>query len=237
MSKNITREIAAYTGRKRPKKDAPPAPVREPAPGAPTPERIAKEAGELAKVVVVPGNAYHEPHVVHRVQLPVDSHRRHFTQAQIDAAEMICRDAIAAAGSQGITANYDGGARSTPGPRSGGVSDRQRDTFIRFCNVYGKLTEDEKYLVRKLVLGVYSERTGRTTPIHEIARELGATYADAASNAKVGLGLLKAVLGRVYEEYRVYQIENRQSRKLTEVEQDNRAKALSSVRPQIKGSR
>ena len=232
----MTREITVYAGRKRPKKDRAPPPIREPSPGTPTPERLAKEAGEFAKVVVVPGNTYNEPHVAHRAQLPVDSHRRHFTQKELDAAEMICRDAIAAA-SQNVTANYDGGTRSTPGPRAGGVNDRQRESFIRFCDVYRKLTENEKLMVRKLVLGVHSEHTGRAASIHDIARSLGATYADAASLAKVGLGLLKGVLDRTYEEYRIHEMDKHKSRKLTEIEETNRAKALSSVRPQIKGPR
>lgn len=236
MSKDITREIAAYVGKKRPKKERPPPPAREPAPGTPTPERISKESEELAKVVVVPGNAYKEPHVVHRVQLPVDSYRRHFKQTQIDAAAMFCHDAIAAQG-QNVTANYDGGTRSTPGPRSGGVNDRWRESYIRFHHVYGELTDDEKLLADYLVLGVKSELTGRPMSMPEIARVLGSNYADDASNAKLGLGLLKGTLSRLYHEYLRYQVVTRQSRKLSEIEETNRAKALSSVRPQLKGPR
>ena len=232
MSKDITREIAAYVGKKRPKKERPPPPAREPAPGTPTPERASKESEEFAKVVVVPGNAYKEPHVAHRVQLPVDSYRRHLKQEQIDAGLMFCHDAIAK-DSQSVTANYDGSTRSTPGPRSGGVNDRQRESYIRYHDIYGKLTDDERLLIDNLVQGVKSERMGRSLSMQEIARILGSDYADDASNTKVGLGLLKAALTRLYHEYLRYQVVTRQSRKLTEIEESNRAKALS-VRPQLK---
>lgn len=236
MSRETVREITAYVGKRRPKKERPPPPSREPAPGTPTPERISKEPEEFAKVVVVPGNAYTEPHVVHRVQLPVDSYRRHLKQAQIDAGLMFCQDAIAK-DSQAVTANYDGSTRSTPGPRSGGVNDRQRESYIRYHDIYGKLTDDERLLVDNLVQGVKRERTGRPMSMQELARLLGSDYADDASNTKVGLGLLKGALTRLYHEYLRYQVATRQSRKLTEIEETNRAKALSSVRPQLKGPR
>lgn len=229
LSKDVTREIAAYVGKKHPKKERPPPPAREPAPGTPTPERISKEPEEFAKVVVVPGNTYKEPHVVHRAQLPADSHRRHFKQAQIDAGLMFCHDAIAAE-AQNVTANYDGGARSTPGPRSGGVNDRQRESYIRHRDIYNRLTDDERLLIDNLVLGVKRERTGRSMSMQELARLLGSSYADDASNAKVGLGLLKAALTRLYHEYLRYQVEAKSSRKLTEIEERNRMKALKGPR-------
>ena len=229
MSKDITREIAAYVGKKRPKKERPPPPAREPAPGTPTPERISKESEELAKVVVVPGNAYKEPHVVHRVQLPVDSYRRHLKQTQIDAVLMFCHDAIAK-DSQSVTANYDGSTRNTPGPRSGGVNDRQRESYIRYHDIYGKLTDDERLLIDNLVQGVKSELMGRSLSMQQIARILGSDYADDASNTKVGLGLLKGALTRLYHEYLRYQVVTRQSRKLTEIEEANRMKALKGPR-------
>lgn len=197
---------------------------------------MAKEPERFATTEVVPGNVYNEPHVAHRVQLPVDSYRRHFKQDQIDASLMFCHDAIVAE-SHNVTASYDGGTRSTPGPRSGGVNDRQRESYIRYHAIRGLLTDDERLLADNLVLGVKRERTGRSMSIQEVARVLGSNYADDPSNMKVGIGLLKGTLTRLYHEYLRYQVETRRSRKLTEIEERNRMKALSSVPSANKGPR
>ncbi len=248
MSKDITREITVYAGKKRPKKDRPAAPiVREKAPGTPTPERAAKEptwVDDAGKTIekkfteseVVPGNVYQEAHVAHKVQLAVDVYRRHFNQDELQAAEMFYRD-IQAAMSMMVTANYDGGARSNPGPRAGGVSDHLRERYIRSREVLKRLTPGDKRALLALVIGLRSELTGRAASVQDIARERGAGYTSKEALAQVSVGLLKAALEHTFEAYRLYQLESRSSRKLTATEESNRAKALSSVRPEAKGPR
>lgn len=230
MSRDITREITVYTGKKRPKKDRPAAPiVREKAPGTPTPERAAKETEEFATAEVVPGNVYQEPHVQHKVQLAVDAYRRHFNQNELEAAERFVRD-VHAAMSQVVTANYDGGTRSLPGPRTGGVAEHLRDSFNRLKRVLDVLTPGDKKALMALVVGVRSELTGRTTSIHDIARDRGATHAAQRDLANVGVGILKAALEHAHEAYRLVHLNSRSSRKLTATEESNRAKVLKGPR-------
>jgi hypothetical protein len=225
MSRDIVRHIEVYTGKKRPpkKKEAVPPPERIPSPGNPTPERAAKESG-FVKKVETPGNIYKEPEVSHKIKQPVEVYENYLTPEEIQAAEMIARDAHTLFAASSVTANYEGGSRSVPGPRHGGVADRNVDAYRRFEYVLKNITPGDRKAILALVLLLRSELSGRTTTMHEFARLRGANYAKEAAE-KVALGLLKAALEHVYEAYRGHRT------------QTDRATNHSSVRPQIRGPR
>lgn len=226
MSKNITREITVYTGRKRPKKkEASPPPVREAAPGTPTPERLSKESTKLATTEVKSGNVYKEAEVAHKIREPVEVYRKHFTNEEVQAAEDFCRDAHALFFSASVTANYDSDVKSVPGPRSGGVTDRNRDAYLRFKSVLERVTPGDRKALLALVLNLRSEMTGKATSMHEFASIRGTEYATKEDLAKVGLGLLKAALEHTHEAYRDHRTNT------------DRANNHSRVRPQLKGPR
>jgi hypothetical protein len=177
-------------------------PTREKSRGTPMPERRAKELDGFDAKVVTAGNIHREPEISHKTREPVDVYRKHFTAEEVMAAEQFCRDAHAPFFAATTTSQYDGMPRSSPGPRSGGVADRNHEAYGRFRKVLESVTPGDRKALLALVLSLRSEITGRGTTIHELARDRGASYTDQASLAKVGLGLLKAALEHTYEAYR-----------------------------------
>lgn len=201
---------------KKKAKEPPPKPL--PSPNDPTPERMAKESEGMLSVVVRQGTAYRPAETVHKVKEPVDIYRAHFTAEELWVAEQFVRD-FEAASSHRITANYDGMSGSTPGPRTGGVADYQRERYVRFAEILRQLDDNTKSVLIWLVLCVRSEAAGRPPTVQEVGAAVTAFKHKEAIRG-VGVGLMKATIWQLAKLYK-----------------RDRAHSLSRVPSQIRGPR
>jgi hypothetical protein len=199
------------------KAKAPPPPPLV-SPNDPTPESKAKEPDGMTSLVVRQGTAYRPAETLHKIKEPVDVYKVHFTAEELWTVEQFVRD-FEAASSYRITANYDGMSGSTPGPRSGGVTDHHRERYVRFSEILRALDDNTKSVLIWLVLCVRSEAAGRPPTVQEVGAAVTAFKHKEAIRG-VGVGLMKATIWQLQKLYH-----------------KDRAHSLSRVPSQIRGPR
>lgn len=160
-----------------------------------------------------PGSVYREPEILHETREVYHGFERHFATKEQQGFQMFCGDYNVAMSGARVTSRYDGMPIEAGGPRHGGVSDHQREAYERVMEIVRYLTPNERRDAKSIALGSMDELTaGRRLTIQDFATARGAAYRDKNDQAKVSIGILKALGERLYELYSYIESRDRQKR-------------------------
>lgn len=168
--------------------------------GAPTLERLQKDADWERKAQ--PGGQ-----VSHAARSTMATYAKHFTEDEIGYGRQLIEDADLAT-RVNLTCGrvYSGAPRVGAGDLVGHLTDRERLAHQRFHWVIASLDEKFKAAVAFLVLGVRSERMGRTMSAEEFAT-MGSRYQEKETRRAFSVGFMKAALIRIGEAYRAWDLQ------------------------------
>lgn len=166
-----------------------------------TPEHRAKVADVVEDETVIPAAGPVKAVKRQRIVPAIDHYKQYFNTEELETFRRFVMDAERAT-TVNLTIAYDGLAGSAPGPRRGGVSDRNRSAHARFEVLKGALPGQCMEICKNLVLAVRADRMDRAMTMHEVAQSHAPHLKRKDALGCYGAGLLKATAWMLQHVYR-----------------------------------